>query len=267
MRSASRRCRPASSAGFTLIELLLVISIIALLLSISLPALAHARRNARTTVCLSQSRQIVLALAAFAASNRGLLPENRTRTSGTEHVTWRFIFDRDGFIPEGKAWKCPLHPSPGPTGEVGWFDNGTTCVGDVPASYALNGHLLWREDKLNQTAKLDDAKIKRPDHTLLLAESAAIFPDIRITNLLITQEQPGGTGWFAYWHTGKGVYGFMDGHVEQFRFWETGNPDCRWHNGRDLSADPFNPQPPEEIGVHGHPDWEYLLPPVYLQNP
>ncbi len=59
--------------GFTLIELLVVISIIALLISILLPALTAVREAANRTACMSNLRQITLASLAFEQSE-GRLP-------------------------------------------------------------------------------------------------------------------------------------------------------------------------------------------------
>lgn len=57
--------------GFTLIELLITISIIAMLLSILLPALGSARASSRSAVCLSNIRQLTLANAAYTQDNQG----------------------------------------------------------------------------------------------------------------------------------------------------------------------------------------------------
>lgn len=53
--------------GFTLIELLVVISIIALLVSILLPALSKARENAKRTQCASNLHFIGIGLSTYAA--------------------------------------------------------------------------------------------------------------------------------------------------------------------------------------------------------
>src|ERR1043165_9008786 len=68
--------RPARTRGaaFTLIELLVVIAIIALLIGILLPSLAGAREAGRAVVCLSNQRQIGMALPMYAAVNREYIP-------------------------------------------------------------------------------------------------------------------------------------------------------------------------------------------------
>lgn len=72
-------------AGFTLVELLVVIGIIALLISILLPVVNKARQSGQAVKCLSNLRQINLAMSMFAQANRGSLPQIGTGAiSGTE---------------------------------------------------------------------------------------------------------------------------------------------------------------------------------------
>jgi prepilin-type N-terminal cleavage/methylation domain-containing protein/prepilin-type processing-associated H-X9-DG protein len=60
--------------GFTLVELLVVIGIIALLISMLLPALNRARESAKTVSCSNNLRQIGVGMMQYVNANKGWFP-------------------------------------------------------------------------------------------------------------------------------------------------------------------------------------------------
>jgi prepilin-type N-terminal cleavage/methylation domain-containing protein len=93
MKDRTRRNR----SGFTLIELLVVVAIIALLISILLPSLAGARKQARAIKCAANLRDVGLAFAAYLGESRSIYPpayvypydeEGSWAPADRSHILW-----------------------------------------------------------------------------------------------------------------------------------------------------------------------------------
>ena len=86
----SWKARFKAAAAFTLIELLVVISIIAILISILLPALAKARELANRAVCMANIRGIIQSMITYGQSSNGTFPATvgRASTTPTTPTNW-----------------------------------------------------------------------------------------------------------------------------------------------------------------------------------
>jgi prepilin-type N-terminal cleavage/methylation domain-containing protein/prepilin-type processing-associated H-X9-DG protein len=84
------------AAGFTLIELLVVIAIIAILAAILFPVFAKAREKARQNTCLSNQRQIAMAIMMYTQDNDETLPAAGTVWQRLEMPPKSFICPTKG---------------------------------------------------------------------------------------------------------------------------------------------------------------------------
>ena len=137
-RGRPNRCRPAPPRGFTLVELLVVIGIIALLISILLPALGKAREQGNAIKCLSNMRQIATALVVYCGQNRDCLPTPAEGGDGSPPAQngisdWVYWVPKTGAAPWNDVNQSILTPYLGSNGRFPVAI--MTCASDTLADH------------------------------------------------------------------------------------------------------------------------------------
>ena len=216
-----------SGPAFTLVELLVVIAVIALLMGILLPTLSKARRLAKKMVCLSNMRQMGLALQGYIADNSDRLPPSSCHTSDPKEY-WLTLLTR--YTKETLLFRCPED-------KAKVFIDWNKSIDEQPAdarwsSFALNA-LLDPLCSLYSGQYNCVTAIRRPQFCVYVAESPSswtnydhIHPEQWFYNIDLAKGQ---IAWDR--HSGKSNYLFVDGHVETLEIETTyswpGN--CYWY--------------------------------------
>lgn len=172
---------------FTLIELLVVIAIIAILASLLLPALNHARRAAKDTVCMANKRQAALGALQYALDWDSWFPPTHSQWHGcADHInssaytvlfeygcTWELLDSPD--LPQSRAGLRTW-----PAADSMWAGASVIWWGGVDGSYHSSQY----------TRRLDQ-------NVAILSDRVHLYNDLRISRLTHSRLGRGWAGWGA----------------------------------------------------------------------
>lgn len=170
LRSNVRLKSRSARAGFTLIELLVVIAIIAILAAILFPVFAQARSAARKTACLSNLKQLGVAIGLYTQDYDETLPPANYAINSVNYAWMSFV---DPYVKGGatgsnaeigtsakSVYFCPEFSKSG----------GTRPSFSYIANYWVMGSLDRNLSAALQRAPSSLAAIQSPAQIVLLAE-------------------------------------------------------------------------------------------------
>lgn len=210
--------RTKQTGKFTLIELLVVISILAILMSMLIPALNSAREVAKGIKCVSQLRQTVMAGLSYAVDYNNMIPSKVTYGAGWR--PWNVAFCDDKYLTR----EVLLCPSIQATKNITWYFYKTygTYIGTDQALFtgsAIKRFGSCAEMIVNGNAKhISLNKAKNTSDFVIFADTAIAWdgpqPGYGSWQFAMASQTGDKTGVYLGHSQGNGAaVAFVDGHA------------------------------------------------------
>jgi prepilin-type processing-associated H-X9-DG protein/prepilin-type N-terminal cleavage/methylation domain-containing protein len=241
--------------AFSLVELLVVIGILAVVLGLLLPAVSVVRQSARSTVCLSNLRQMAAAATDYAVRNGGSYPPAQWSdpSGGAVVMEWDFSKQAGQVTGPGFLWapqpvtavqQCPA------------FEGSAQSAGDRFTGYNYNTSYIGRGTGELNPVPARVAQVKRPSRTLLFGDGQWRLGANKYMRspLRSPSEYPAyadgsaarAAGTQGFRHRGATNAAFCDGHAESLRDRaDAGNSNVA--PGTGFLRDPESPDNPNGL--------------------
>lgn len=258
------------SRAFALLELLVVISVIALLMAILVPALGAARSGSRALACKSNLRQLLLASIGYATEHDGFFvpaASDLWRNAGLSrwHGRRESLDDRFdplkgplvAYLADGKIRECPAKVDF--VSGKSWKTNFEQGCGGYGYNMTYIGSRLWQsgidslqdfKDSYVNTTRVTE--IARPGQTLMFADSAMANDERYVIEYSFAEppftvfEGKPMTGFYTspsihFRHSDTASIGWADGHVSPRRMASLDNENIYGVRSADMKLGWFDP--------------------------
>jgi len=188
LSAAGRAKVKVGQAAFTLIELLTVIAVILVLAALLLPVVSKAKTESQRGTCVSNLRQVSLAIRMYADDNKDVLPQLSQPSRGRSDLVWigfrpmiqNYLGMHRQNSPDDKVFVCPADKfsvewSTDPPHQGGPIYENTITHGITNfTSYLFNGCNSMRTNQpLPGIAGARIGSLPNPAKTVLVAEGSA----------------------------------------------------------------------------------------------
>ena len=208
---------------FTLIELLIVISIIAILAAMLLPALNAAREKAHAVSCMNNQKQVGYIMRSYLDDWKEQIMISPMNSIGTTDTGWLYLPKECGYLPSDlKFILCPKYPCPDPSNGnfSSWLKVSYGILnGNGGDSYYRMFLAEYRSD-----ASYDFRKTRIPSAFFIAGESLQVDPGNAVplyrrsmrSNLYLQTKD--GTTRPVFAHANRSNLLMLDGHCETLSY-------------------------------------------------